>query len=535
MNSNRHILKDGTQLHGKDYLYEIVELLGQGSFGITYLAKVCLKGSLGVIQGNIYVAIKEFYMADVNSRVGTRVDSGTESGLFHAYHSRFQKEALNLARMNHPGIVKVMEVFDENNTSYMVMEFLAGGTLDCYIKEKKSIPENEAKTIITQIAQALSYMHDRQMLHLDLKPGNIMLREDNQPVLIDFGLSKHYNENGIPETSTPIGLGTPGYAPLEQSEYQESDGFQPTMDVYALGATLFKTLTGQAPPTAATVLNKPSLLNDLMVGAGVSQATRDLVLSAMQPLRKARPQSVQAFLDKMDEKFIVEEDDDESTLIDNPSDRVQYKHTDVENKPLQTEEKESEKAFLSFKNNIATIDNRFVDKNNHEIIVFNPITTRLSGITCLLLVIFWVAQLVIYSNSHLLHKLFPTLGLYVSQSKNIITVLTGQMGFIVLICFTFLISILYIMYYIHTYQKAYKSEQVVDKSILDNYEDYAYLMTNGLLAVKKDDKWGFINRRGKIIIPLTYDKVNVFKDGKAKVVSNDEEMMINTKGKRIDN
>ena len=75
MNSNRHILKDGTQLQGKNFVYEIVKLLGQGSFGITYLAKVCLKGSLGVIQGNIYVAIKEFYMAELNSRVGTRVDS----------------------------------------------------------------------------------------------------------------------------------------------------------------------------------------------------------------------------------------------------------------------------------------------------------------------------------------------------------------------------------------------------------------------------------------------------------------------------
>lgn len=317
MNSNRHILKEGTRLHGKDYVYEIENVLGQGSFGITYLAKVCLKGSLGVIQGNIYVAIKEFYMVDVNSRVGTRVDSGTESGLFNAYHSRFQKEALNLARMNHPGIVKVMEVFDENNTSYMVMEYLEGGTLDGYINKKKTIPENEATTIITQIAQALSYMHDRQMLHLDLKPGNIMLRKDKQPVLIDFGLSKHYNENGIPETSTPIGLGTPGYAPLEQSEYQESDGFQPTMDIYALGATLFKMLTGLATPTAASVLNRPSMLNDLMIAAGITQMTRDLVLSAMQPLRKARPQSVQAFLDKMVECSDVAEYNDESTLVEN--------------------------------------------------------------------------------------------------------------------------------------------------------------------------------------------------------------------------
>ena len=130
MSEQRNILTIGTNLHGKDYVYEVVKVLGQGSFGITYLAKVCLKGALGSLQGTIHVAIKEFYMKEMNSRTGTAVDSGKESRMFHSYREKFRKEALNLSRMNHPGIVKVLEVFDENNTSYIVMEYLTGGTLD---------------------------------------------------------------------------------------------------------------------------------------------------------------------------------------------------------------------------------------------------------------------------------------------------------------------------------------------------------------------------------------------------------------------
>ena len=232
----------------------------------------------------------------------------------------------------------------------------------------------------------------------------------------------------------------------------------------------------------------------------------------------------------------MEEEDDESTLIENLSDRAEDKQPDIENNLLQKKELESEKVYLSYKNNIAAIGDKFVDKNNNEIIVSHPKIIRFVGITCIAAVISWVVLLVIYSNSHLLHKLFPTLGLIVSQLKNIIISLIGQIGFIAMICFTSIISlVIFILYHVLGYQKSYKSEQGIDKTILDNYDDYAYLMTNGLLAVKKNDKWGFINRKGKIIIPLIYDLVCVFKDGKAKVELDGEEMMINTKGKRISN
>ena len=550
MNSNRHILKDGTQLQGKNFVYKIVKLLGQGSFGITYLAKVCLKGSLGVIQGNIYVAIKEFYMADVNSRVGTRVDSGTESGLFHAYHSRFQKEALNLAKMDHAGIVKVMEVFDENNTSYMVMEFLPGGTLDDYIKEKNAIPESEAKIIITQVAQALSYMHDRQMLHLDLKPGNIMLKEDKQPVLIDFGLSKHYNDKGIPETSTPIGLGTPGYAPLEQSEYQESDGFQPTMDIYALGATLFKTLTGQAPPTAATVLNKPSLLNDLMVAANVTQPTRDLVLSAMQPIRKVRPQSIQAFLDKMEENPDVEEYDEESTLIENVSDSSPKEQDDIKINQCQSTRQEievlssvddnihkNEEALIEVvscqQQNLQKDDSEFytLDFNDESKFYLSRIGTRCMGLEDLYIenekaiIIYKYKWGVVGANGNLI---LPFLydSIIINKDGSMSVKENGKWGLInkngdKLISISYENPLEDIEGYILASIKGkWGVIDINNKNVIPFMYKHLRPYSDGFFAAcNEEGLWGYINRVNRIVIPFQYENADSFHNGKARVQS----------------
>ena len=150
-------------------------------------------------------------------------------------------------------------------------------------------------------------MHDQRKLHLDLKPQNIMFNGQQQPVLIDFGLSKHYNDSGEPESSTSNGLGTPGYSPLEQADYKEMKDFQPTLDIYALGATLYKMLTGQTPPTASKVLNHPSLLNDKLLQAGISQKSRDLVLATMQPLKGGRPQTVAEFLTRIQTEPQAEE------------------------------------------------------------------------------------------------------------------------------------------------------------------------------------------------------------------------------------
>ncbi len=285
-------LQPGTTLnHGK---YKIVQILGQGSFGITYLAttRVRLDGSIGNLNVEAKVAIKEFFMADLNSRsVDGRSLEKTESSLVRKYINKFHSEAENLSKLNHPNIVKVLEVFNENNTSYYVMEYIEGETLDDYIKRNGRIGEEEAKDIVMDICGALSHMHDHHMLHLDLKPKNVMRDAKGNIFLIDFGLAKQYNENGEPESSTTVGLGTRGYAPIEQMKFK-SDGTMPaTLDIYALGATFFKMLTGQVPPESSDVLNE-GLPVPLLQNAGVSTATIALVQKAMAPLKKDRFQDV---------------------------------------------------------------------------------------------------------------------------------------------------------------------------------------------------------------------------------------------------
>ncbi len=281
----------GTTLNGKKYQYEIIRVLGQGSFGITYLASIKVQGELGSITA--YVAIKEFFMSEINGRDNSTVTSSNKDGLFDKYKSKFIKEAQSLGRLNHTNIVKVLEMFEANNTAYYVMDFLEGGSLDEYIAKKGSLDEDESLEISTQIVDALSYMHSRNMLHLDLKPSNIMMYR-GRPVLIDFGLSKQYDEKGNPESSTTIGGGTPGYAPLEQSNFNgEIDSprqLPVTMDFYALGGTLFKMMSGNRPPMASNILNL-GFPEEELKSKGISSGARNLIKSLMMPMWKERPQT----------------------------------------------------------------------------------------------------------------------------------------------------------------------------------------------------------------------------------------------------
>ena len=208
--------------------YKIEKVLGQGSFGITYLAEhtaLCRK-----------VAIKEFFMKELNSRSEDGSITGmSESSLSFNYAQKFRKEAQNLSRMDHPNIVRVTDSFEENGTFYYVMDYIEGENLNEYVK-KNPLSEEQALSIIGDVAGALTYMHEKHhMLHLDLKPGNIMRRSsDGHIFLIDFGLSKHFSDSGMPETSTSIGLGTAGYAPIEQGKRATSQNSSMTTIAIAI-------------------------------------------------------------------------------------------------------------------------------------------------------------------------------------------------------------------------------------------------------------------------------------------------------------
>lgn len=310
-------LQPGNTLQGGKYRIE--KVLGQGSFGITYLASYAttIEGALGKMTVDIKVAIKEFFMSEVNQRnEQTHGVEGSSSTIFTNYRIKFRKEAQNLASLRHPHIVQVTDVFDENNTTYYVMQYIEGMSLDSFIASKGRVSAEDTILIAAQIGQALSYMHQRHMLHLDLKPGNIMLDKQGQVHLIDFGLSKQYDSNGEPESSTSIGMGTPGYAPIEQANRMgQGKQFQATIDVYAFGATVYKMLTGRRPDDASVILNDGFPFGFLQQ-LGVQQNMINAVQRAMAPQRNARFQTVTEFVQALDDGRTIPYSAPDFTLVD---------------------------------------------------------------------------------------------------------------------------------------------------------------------------------------------------------------------------
>lgn len=321
-------LNIGSKLKGTSFQYVIEGVLGQGSFGVTYKAKGYskVKGAFGDMEVELPhpIAIKEFFMRDVNQRDENGSITGlTEGSLAYNYAQKFRKEAERLAAMRHPNIVKVMDFVEANNTFYYVMDFIDGEDISHYMNNKP-LQEDEAITIIRDVASALQYMHEEhKMLHLDLKPGNIMRRRnDGHIFLIDFGLSKHYNDDGQPDTSTTIGLGTEGYAPIEQGKRATSqNSFRPTIDVYALGGTLFKMLTGETPPAASDILDDEDLLCELMNKHSINSKLQDIIVRAMMPSAKRRTASVADFMSDISKLYGNVLQNEELTQFDTPTSR----------------------------------------------------------------------------------------------------------------------------------------------------------------------------------------------------------------------
>lgn len=285
INDNRTVLPQGTTLHGTSCSYTIIKMLGQGTFGITYLASTSYGES---------VAVKEFFMREINGRNGSSVTSGNKKGLVDYYRKKFVREAGNLSKLHHPNIISVREAWAENDTVYYSMEYLDGGSLDNLILSEGGLTEADALRYTREMATALMFMHNNKMLHLDLKPSNVMLNHGHA-VLIDFGYAKQYAADGLPESSATIGKGTLGYAPIEQNNPNEWKGFPVTMDIYALGATMFKMLTGHTPPEASEVLNNGFPFGE-MQACGIDPAITKVVSAAMAPLKKNRIHTVEALV-----------------------------------------------------------------------------------------------------------------------------------------------------------------------------------------------------------------------------------------------
>ena len=268
--------------------YQIQKPIGQGGFGITYIATQTAL--------NRPVAIKEFFMKEYceRDRRKNHVTMGTSGSkeMVGRFKAKFIKEAQTIAAMENHHIVKIFDIFEENGTAYYVMEYLSGGQLLGELPSGTALDEQTAISHIRQICNALQYIHDRNILHLDIKPSNIMFRNSGEAVLIDFGISKHYDDEGGSQTSsTPIGISR-GYAPLEQYNKVGIAAFSPATDIYSVGATLYKMVTGQTPADANEVYEDG--LGEFPIE--VSQKAKNAITKAMEPRRKDRPQNIAEFL-----------------------------------------------------------------------------------------------------------------------------------------------------------------------------------------------------------------------------------------------
>lgn len=273
--------------------YTIEKQLHQGGFGMTYLAKARIM--VGNIPQVAMFSIKEFFIGKICSRDanGNVLVAQENQQLFKQAKQDFREEAEILHSLKHANIVPVNEVFEQNNTVYYVMAYLGNVSLYQYVSEQGgALSENQAREIVSALSGALSYLHNRHILHLDIKPDNVMMMGDGasaKPVLIDFGQAVYF-ENGKPKRNKEIGGYSRGFSPLELK--QTVAEFQPSLDIYSLAATLLYMLTGKEPCDASEQsVHKiyRALPED------VSQNTMDAIICGMQKDSLCHPQTILDF------------------------------------------------------------------------------------------------------------------------------------------------------------------------------------------------------------------------------------------------
>ena len=282
-------LKTGALLRHETYRIE--KILGQGGFGITYLAT-----DLGLDR---LVAIKEFFPKDYCDRVGdtSHITLGTSSSaeFVSRLKAKFLKEARNIAKLDHPGIIKIHAAFEENNTAYYVMDYIKGESLSEKVKRQGPLSMDTALKYIKGIGNALEYIHTKHINHLDLKPANVMVREsDDIPILIDFGLSKQYDSDGNQTSTTPTGI-SHGFAPLEQYNDGGVKEFSPQTDIYSLAATLYYLVSGIVPSHATKLIE-----DGINFPTNFPQVIQPAISIGMASARKNRYSSVALFLNALD-------------------------------------------------------------------------------------------------------------------------------------------------------------------------------------------------------------------------------------------
>ena len=274
-------LPAGTLLHGGQYRIE--SHVASGGFGNTYLATdVNLKAK---------VAIKEFFIKTINHREDdsctVSVSNNANEEMFNSLRDKFKKEAQRIFKIQHNNVVRVFALFEEYGTVYYSMDYIDGESLNSRLKREGALPESLVRSVFSQMLDALDVVHGAGLLHLDIKPHNIMLTPDGVAKLIDFGASKHANQA---EATTITGFAfTPEYAPPELTN-QEYDEIGPWTDIYSLGITLYRLLSGAAIPSKREIRVKGA--EAFTYSRPVSDAMKQLIVSMTQGASERRPQSI---------------------------------------------------------------------------------------------------------------------------------------------------------------------------------------------------------------------------------------------------
>jgi len=278
-------LPAGTTL--QDGKYNIERVIGTGGFGITYLTKHSVLGHS--------FAVKEFFIGGScvrDTKNKTILLQGIDSETYDRYLQKFVEEAQTLARLDHSNIVKVTDIFHENNTAYMVMTFVEGDTLQQCIERKGRLNYEIAVEYIVQLAEAAMYLHSRDILHRDIKPENVIITPENKVVLIDFGSAREFVHD---KTQSHTSILTHGYAPLEQYSANSKRGAY--SDIYSLGAVFYFMLTGQKPMDATT-RTMETMPEPQKFAPEISAAANRAILKAMELKPENRYQSAGEFLTK---------------------------------------------------------------------------------------------------------------------------------------------------------------------------------------------------------------------------------------------
>ena len=278
--------------------YKLKQVIGQGGFGITYkgIWHTEVKGSLGAMRTEVPVCIKEYFFKDycVRDAYSFRVKVHSDTGklLFDKFKEKLIKEAKILSEVHHPYIVNVLEVFEENNTAYIAMEYIAGNSLKDKLAKEGMLPEAEVLRYIHQIGEALQFVHQK-----NIKPSNILIDKDNNARLIDFGVSKRYDV-GEQETSTTMLTLSKGFASIEQYDNEGIQSFSPCPDIYSLGATMYNLLTGKIPTESILRATRP-FARPRELNPAISEQTEQVILKAMEIIPANRYQSVEEMMNAL--------------------------------------------------------------------------------------------------------------------------------------------------------------------------------------------------------------------------------------------